>query len=112
MANKKAASEDTLGELHNKVANVMIGILNTTEIALEAYEEASKTADVETLAVMTKPELSPSMLSAMTKFLADNSITCNPAESSSASELEHILQNKQRRKRVGNVVPLRPEDMD
>ena len=111
MANKNAASEALLGTLHNKVATVMVGILSTTEKAIEAYEEASETADAETLATMQKPELSPAMLSAMTKFLSDNSITCNPEEDTAMTDLEARLRSKQQRKRsVGNVVPLHADD--
>lgn len=110
MASKNAASENLLGTLHNKVATVMVGILDTTEKAIEAYKEASETADAETLATMQRPELSPAMLSAMTKFLSDNNITCNPEEDSAQSELEQRLASKRRRKAVGNVVPIRDED--
>lgn len=107
---KNTATEEVLGTLHAKVAGVMLGILSTTEKAIEAYEEASETADAETLAAMIKPELAPSMLSAMTKFLSDNKITCNPAESESLSDLDKRLREKRKRKSVGNVVPMIPED--
>lgn len=111
MANKNAASEALLGTLHNKVATVMVGILNTTEKAIAAYEEVAENADAETLATITKPELAPAMLSAMTKFLSDNSITCNPEEDSALTDLERQLNEKRARKRrVGNVVPLHPGD--
>ncbi|AGC35978.1 terminase small subunit [Rhizobium phage RHEph08] len=103
-----AANEATLGTLHTKVANVMIGILDTTEKAIAAYEEVAETADAEQLATMVKPELSPAMLSAMTKFLSDNKITCNAEEGSKTSALEQRLASKKRR--VGNVVPFPNED--
>lgn len=107
---KNAADEALLGQLHNKVATVMVGILSTTETAIEAYEKVAEHADAETLATMVKPELSPAMLSAMTKFLSDNKITCNVADSEKQSELAERLAQKRKRKSVGNIVPLHPED--
>lgn len=108
---KNAASEELLGSLHNKVATVMVGILDSTEKAIEAYNVAVDTRSVEEVAMLTKPELSPTMLSAMTKFLSDNSITCNPAESKETSDLANRLAAKRARVgNVGNVVPLRDVD--
>lgn len=96
---KNAASEEVLGKLHQKVAEAMIRAIDYVEQGQDAYEELGQPAEA------VRPELSPAMLSAMTKFLADNSITANPAEENTTSELEKRLASK--RKRVGNVVPIR-----
>lgn len=98
---KNAASEDTLGTLHQKVAKAMIRAIDYVEKGQDAYDEMGEPAD------LVRPELSPAMLSAMTKFLADNSITANPAEETQTSELEKRLAAK--RKRVGNVIPIRDD---
>lgn len=96
---KNAASEEILGQLHQKVANAMIGVITRVEKGQEEY-------DRDTPMDSLRPELSPAMLSAMTKFLADNSITANPAEDVATSELEKRLAAKRTRKMVGNVVPI------
>jgi ABC-type Zn uptake system ZnuABC Zn-binding protein ZnuA len=96
---KNAATEEVLGDLHARVATVMIGALNTVEKAQQAYNEL----EPEQASVTPMPEVSASLLSAMTKFLADNKITCNPAEDNKTSALAEKLAK--RRKSVGNVVP-------
>lgn len=107
---KNAAGEALLGTLHQKVATVMVGILDSTEKAITVYNEAVDTLSPEEAAMLTKPEVSPTMLSAMTKFLSDNSITCNPEESKVTTELEKRLAAKRSRNGVSNVVPLRDVD--
>ncbi|QOE32111.1 terminase small subunit [Rhizobium phage Palo] len=107
---KNAADESVLGTLHSKVAAVMVGILTNTTKAIEAYEEATVDASAEEIAALPVPELSPAMLSAMTKFLSDNKITCNVAEDKNLSDLQKHLNEKRRKKTVGNVVPLMPDE--
>lgn len=102
----KAATEGVLGELHNKVAKVMINVLDNIETAQERWAEAEPQPDVP---LENPPEVSPAMLSAMTKFLSDNKITCQPEESENVSDLAQRLKEKRRRKSVGNVVPLVPD---
>lgn len=98
---KNAASEEVLGTLHQKVAKAMINVIDYVEKGQETFDQMGEPAD------LVRPELSPAMLSAMTKFLADNNITANPAEETQTSELEKRLAAK--RKRVGNVVPIRED---
>ncbi len=98
---KNAASEEVLGSLHQKVANAMIRAIDYVERGQDTYDEMGEPTD------LVRPELSPAMLSAMTKFLSDNSITANPAEDEKTSSLAQRLANK--RLRVGNVVPIRDD---
>ena len=98
---KNAASEEVLGNLHQRVATAMIGVLDYVENGQKEY-------DVVADATLVRPELSPAMLSAMTKFLSDNSITANPAEDKTTNKLGEMLKRK--RKAVGNVVPIRDDD--
>lgn len=106
-----AATEDALGELHNKVAKVMTNALNQIEAAqdhfdvLEQQLDAGDVSDPDKVADVLKarPDVSPALLSAMTKFLADNHITCNDTKGA-ASGLKDTL-DKKRRRSVGNVVP-------
>lgn len=101
---KNAADEEVLGSLHKRVAEVMIRALDVVETAQEIYINA----EPEQKAEMTVPEVSASLLSAMTKFLADNKITCNPVEDKTQGELAKKLAA--RRKSVGNILPFSPDD--
>lgn len=97
---KNAASEEVLGKLHQKVANAMIRAIDYVEKGQDTYDQFEPEDEV-------RPELSPAMLSAMTKFLSDNSITANPAEDEKTNTLAERLAKK--RLRVGNVVPIRDD---
>lgn len=92
----KAAKEEALGVLHAKVAKVMSGALDVFEDQQDEYLRGN---------LEDAPEVNASLLSVITKFLADNKITCVPEESAEVSELAERLKNK-RRKRVGSVVHL------
>jgi hypothetical protein len=115
----KAATEDDLGNLHNKVAKVMTNALTQIEVAQEQFGTLQEAAgdDPELIAGILdkRPEVSPALLSAMTKFLADNHITCND-EQGAASGLKDTLAGKRKRSAngarigVGNVVPFAPDD--
>lgn len=105
---KGPASEDTLGDLHTKVAKVMISALDHIEKAQEVYEAT----DVEVLAEQGRkePELNPALLSVMVRFLDANKITCAPAAGNTMGEFERRLEQKrQSRRQVGNVVHLTDE---
>lgn len=97
----KAAKEEALGVLHARVAQVMTG-------ALDVFDHRQKEYLQGTHDDMEAPEVNASLLSVITKFLADNKITCVPEESKEVSELAERLKNK--RRRVGNVVHLVQED--
>lgn len=102
----KGAKEAVLGELHVKIAKVMGKALDTIDKAQATYLEAEDTTE------LLFPEVSPPLLGVITKFLADNKITCAPDESAELSELEQKLATKRagRRQRVGNVVQMIQED--
>lgn len=97
-----AAKEGLLGNLHNKVARVMVNALDVHEKAQENYLKSEDEDAIE-------PVLSAPLLGVITKFLNDNKITCVPEESAGLSELEERLKNKRNRRAVGNVVHLTDE---
>lgn len=92
-----SATERRLGELHAKVAEVLIDALEGE--VLPGYE------DPETGAVFEDKKLAPSaaIIAAATKFLKDNEITCRPSENNALGELEKKLAER-RAKRAANVV--------
>ena len=102
---KKAATEDKLGELHSKVADVMLN-------ALDAYDEVEKLVvereqekeDGTTIVTIEAREPSAALLGAITKFLKDNEITCNSAEAEGMTDLQKKLIEK--RAKRGKVVGL------
>lgn len=96
----KAASESVLGELHRKIAKVMSDSLEVVEVAQSRYLENENEVDVP-------PTVPAALLGVMVKFLADNSITCAPEESTELTELEKKLEaRKSKRRTVGNVAVL------
>lgn len=97
----KAASEGALGELHSKVAKVMSNALDVVEKAQEHWLEGD--------ADEPRPEVSAPLLSAITKFLNDNKISCVPEDSKEMSDLEKRLMAK-RKTSVGNVVHAFPQE--
>lgn len=103
MAVKSAASEETLGTLHNRVAKVMLNYVDVVDKAQEDYLK-NEAEDVGPM-----PELSAPMMAVMTKFLNDNKITCVPAESDTVNDLANELAEKRaarrnRRTGTGNVL--------
>lgn len=101
----KAASESSLGELHNKVAKVMTKALDNFEAAQDAFDPSQEGSIL--------PEVNASLLSVITKFLNENKITCAPEENEDMSILEQRLANKlkggrRNRRQVGNVVHMDP----
>lgn len=92
-----AATEKRLGELHQKVAEVLIEALEGE--VLPGY------TDPETEEVIPDKKLAPSaaIIAAATKFLKDNEITCAPSENNALGELERKMAER-RAKRQANVV--------
>lgn len=102
------AKESKLGDLHSKVADVMIGALAVNAKAQEAYE----LMDTEVIAEkgIKEPEINPALLSVMVRFLDANKITCAPEAGNTMSDLEQRLADKSKKRRaVGNVVHLTDE---
>lgn len=103
---ERAASETVLGELHSKVARVMTQALDVYDTAQEIYLNTARDK-IEEGQVIPEPVLSAPLLGVMTKFLADNKISCVPADSKELSDLEKRLKSKRKRvASVGNVVHL------
>lgn len=106
----KAATEESLGLLHEKVAKVMTNVLDVYEVSQEVYLAAAEQVgdNPELLAALpAAPEVSAPMLSAITKFLNDNKISCEASTEGAASELAKTLEERRKnRRKVGNVVHL------
>ncbi len=103
MSKKGPATEGVLGDLHNKVAQVMISALDTIEKAQEAYLDMD--AEVISEKGIKEPDMNPALLSVMVRFLDANKITCAPEAGNTMSELEQRLADKSKKRRVvGNVV--------
>lgn len=103
------ASDKILGELHGKLAEAMLNSLATSDNAsdlLEKHFEEGLPEDVrEFLESVARPN--PALLTAITKFLKDNDISCVVADDEQVTKLEQKLKEKQTsRKRVGNVIPI------
>lgn len=92
-----SATEKRLGELHAKVAEVLIDALEGEE--LPGY------TDPETDEVIEPKKIAPSaaIIAAATKFLKDNEITCQPSENNALGELEKKMAER-RQRRAANVV--------
>ena len=110
---KNSATEAVMGLLHGKVASVLVKAFDNVERAQIAFEDAIKSGDQDAVlaALGAMPEVSPAMISAATKFLADNKITCQPEDDENIGGLADRLKNKQTQKRraVGNIVPFQPD---
>lgn len=110
-----AATEGKLGKLHEKLAEVMGNALDQHEIEQRAYEAAvqhSEEMEDPALLPLSAPNLNPSLLSVIERFLGTNKITCVPEEGNAMGDLEQKLAAKKERKQrrqVGNVVHLDEE---
>lgn len=105
-ANK--ATDKMLGELHGKLASVMLSALSNSERAAALLEEFRDELPEEVVKFLDNLDgASPATLTAIAKFLKDNSITCAIEDNDEMSELQERLNDKKRlRKRVGNVIPI------
>lgn len=110
---KNAARESELGELHAKVAKVMSRAIDQIDRAQDLFDvqaKAYETLPPEELAVQAPiepPQLSAPLMGVMTKFLADNSITCAPEASEEMSGLAKALAEKKKKRGVNldNILP-------
>lgn len=84
---KNAATEETLGALHSKLAKVLGGVLDVYDKAQQEYLEAD-----DPDAIM--PEPSAPILSVALKLLSDSKITCVPSENKEAGSLAEKLANR------------------
>jgi hypothetical protein len=102
-----SASDKELSALHKKLSESMIKALDSASSAeyLITKYEGSLPNDV-TDYLERQTDISPSLMTAVAKFLKDNDITAAKDDSAEIGELEMRLAAKQDRKRVGNVVPI------
>lgn len=102
------ATDKTLGELHSKLAKVMLDALSASDEATILLDEFGDELPAPLIVFLSKArDANPALLSAVTKFLKDNAITCSIDDSNEMSELENLIRKKQHaRKRIGNVVPI------
>jgi hypothetical protein len=97
---KASAKESLLGELHAKVAEIMLSALKAHDakatLAMAALNRARDAEDIEGMvqAITLIPEPNAALLGAITKFLKDNEITCNTDDSESMSALEQRMKAK------------------
>lgn len=80
-----AASEKRLGELHEKVAEVLMDALEGEELPGWTDDDGNE---------MPAKKLAPSaaIIAAASKFLKDNEITCTPSESNALGDLQRKME--------------------
>jgi hypothetical protein len=101
------ASDKQLGELHGKLAKSMVRALDASDKAIVLLDKYEDELPGEVVEYLTKQaDANPALLTAVSKFLKDNAITCSIDDSEELSHLEQLLKTKPERKRVGNVVPI------
>jgi len=100
---KGAATEQVMGDLHEKVATVFLRILKKYEGRMDAADAAREAEDELANTLLTE-DVNPAMMSAITKFLKDNSIEFDTEEIQKLTDTEQRL-NARRQKR-GNLVQL------
>jgi hypothetical protein len=84
----KPASASKLAELHEAIAQVMLDLVRDPDMVNAA------------------------ILGAATKFLKDNNITAVIEDNATLSEMQKKIQERQARRKFGNVVPLAGEVSD
>ena len=98
-----AATEGKLGDLHNKMAQVMGHALDQVELQQVAYNRAVEIAieeDNPEAMPAAEPNLNPALLSVIARFLDSNKITCVPEAGNTMGELERKLKAKRERKNL------------
>lgn len=101
---KGPATESALGDLHNKVAKVMVNALDKMISSQETPSQDAEGNDIDV-------PVNPALLSVITKFLDTNKITCAPEVGNTMSELEQKLAEKRsRRRKVGNFTVIESDE--
>lgn len=103
------ATETQLSALHGHVASTMTAALNTSaqaEKLLRKYEDAAIPGEVIRF-LEQATVVNPSLLTAITKFLKDNDISCDIGSSDDLQELEASLARK---RKGGSVTRLSFDD--
>lgn len=85
-----AASETKLGRLHEKVAEVLLEVLDGE--VLPGYGEGDEAVPDRRIPP------SAAIIAAASKFLKDNDITCVPSESNALGELEQKMAERRKKR--------------
>lgn len=104
---KGAATEKSLGKLHDMLTGIFIKVLQQYEQKIdvvEALDLDELESDVLTELLAKGIEPNPAMLSAISKFLKDNEIMYDTEQLEELSSLERRLKDK--REKRGNVISL------
>lgn len=98
------ATDKVLGQLHGKLAASMLKALEAADEAANLIEEFSEEIPPEVYAYLEKQrDASPALLTAVSKFLKDNDITCAIEDTPEMTELAQTLAQK---RRVSTLVPV------
>lgn len=92
-----SATEKRLGELHQKVAEVLIDALDGDE--LPAYTDPETGEELPAKAIPP----SAAIIAAATKFLKDNEITCQPSEDNALGELEQRMAARRTKRQASQA---------
>lgn len=96
-----AASESTLGALHDKVATTLTKMLDGQKMPDYIDPESGDLVEGDTI------EPSAAILTASIQFLKNNNITCTPAKDNALGELEAKMAERQaKRQRKASPVDL------
>lgn len=98
------ATDDTLSELHKKLAQAFLQAIDNKDEAVGLLIEYPDLPVPVKLFLERVGIDNPALLTAATKFLKDNQITAVIDDSEETSELERRLKNK--RMRTADVIPL------
>lgn len=103
--NDHAASDVELSKLHGRLAKSMVEALESAD---EAQALLNKVREIPLPPDVVKflsdcAANSPSLMTAVAKFLKDNKVTCRLEDSEEMSALQQRLKEK---KRIGNIVPI------
>lgn len=101
---RKTATDLELGQLHSLLARSMQRALTSSDKAAELLDEFIQDLPQPVIEYLQESvDISPALMTAVSKFLKDNAITCAIEDSEEMTDLQKRLANKTRRKRVGNV---------
>lgn len=95
-----AATQDALSELHEQVAQSLSAALAVNETARELLQMyGDDLPDPVATFMRTLVGTSPSLITAATKFLKDNNISCEESTTSAAIDLKGRLRAKKEQAR-------------
>lgn len=100
-----AAKEQAMGDLHQKVAEVFLRVLQKYETFMDLADTTrNKTAEEEAVNVLLDMDPNPAMMGAITRFLKDNEIAFDTEELEKLSDTEQRL--RARKEKRGQLINL------